>query len=455
MHCRRLMIFYTGLAPDLGPPSVVMSTVVGQLYGCPEAEIMGLAIHREARLHLLMQSYRDRAAMAVRALPPEELLARSVEELAAGIVADIVPQEIELQIESRHVSTHETTVNFNQGISWGNNARFEAISLHVHIPYTGHGELFNHTPSQMSVQRPEIEHSDDEVTLVITSQDLSLPQVELVISERQTQLINWVQCVNQDVRQVADGVRADVTSSLTARRARLQQAEDVVEALAIPVKQTGTLEIPVRRKTITLASAAAPPSGQQEWRLADITYEQILGTISRFAHALERRPASASGLIPNEETLRDWFMFFLNSNYEDDAGGEIFVVGEAINGIGKTDILVRQHDINAFIGECKFWRGRAAFTEAIDQLLGYTVWRDTKAAMILFITNKNATDVIDKADACIRGHCRFIAAATPDEPNRRRNYTLASPQDEQRVITLALIPVVVPGNLEAAEASSP
>jgi hypothetical protein len=112
--------------------------------------------------------------------------------------------------------------------------------------------------------------------------------------------------------------------------------------------------------------------------------------------------------------------------------------------MGKTDILVRHHDVNAFIGECKFWRGQAASTEAIDQLLRYTVWRDTKATLVLFITNKNATDVIAKADACIHNHRQFTAAIRSDEPDRRRDYTITSTQDDRRLITLALIPVVVP-----------
>jgi hypothetical protein len=45
---------------------------------------------------------------------------------------------------------------------------------------------------------------------------------------------------------------------------------------------------------------------------------------------------------------------------------------------GKTDILIRDNDKNIFIAECKFWGGPKLFKETIDQLLGYTSWRDTK-----------------------------------------------------------------------------
>ena len=171
-----------------------------------------------------------------------------------------------------------------------------------------------------------------------------------------------------------------------------------------PVDPDRALEIPVRRTAVVLKSSPSAPVGPQEWSLADAVYERMITTITRFGHALERRPASARLLLPDEETLRDWLMFLLSTNYGVPDGSELFVGGETVNGRGKTDILIRHQDRNAFIGECKFWRGQKKFGEAIDLLLGYTVWRDTKAAIILFITRLNATAAIDSAGECLEGH---------------------------------------------------
>jgi hypothetical protein len=55
----------------------------------------------------------------------------------------------------------------------------------------------------------------------------------------------------------------------------------------------------------------------------------------------------------------------------DRGGGAVF------SRSGKTDITVTAGDRHAFVAECKVWGGAAKFTEAVDQLLSYLVWRDS------------------------------------------------------------------------------
>ena len=65
---------------------------------------------------------------------------------------------------------------------------------------------------------------------------------------------------------------------------------------------------------------------------------------------------------------------------------------------GKTDIITKAPDNSSiFIAECKVWRGEKVFMEAIDQLLGYVTWRDTRTAIILFVKKGEISDVIEKA----------------------------------------------------------
>lgn len=49
---------------------------------------------------------------------------------------------------------------------------------------------------------------------------------------------------------------------------------------------------------------------------------------------------------------------------------------------------------NVFIAECKVWHGEKELLDAIDQVLSYMNWRDTKAAIPIFNRNANFTSVL-------------------------------------------------------------
>jgi len=83
-----------------------------------------------------------------------------------------------------------------------------------------------------------------------------------------------------------------------------------------------------------------------------------------------------------EEDLRDHILLVLEPRFQGSATGETF------NKTGKTDILLRFEGKNVFIAECKFWNGIKLFFETISQLLAYLTWRDSKAAVIIFVKTK-------------------------------------------------------------------
>jgi hypothetical protein len=86
----------------------------------------------------------------------------------------------------------------------------------------------------------------------------------------------------------------------------------------------------------------------------------------------------------------------------------------------------------------------ASTAKAIGQLLRYLVWRDTKAALVLFIRQRDATAVIDKADTALRAHPNFKRPGAPTtDPQQRRNFILHQTDDPNREIAVALLPVVI------------
>ena len=102
-----------------------------------------------------------------------------------------------------------------------------------------------------------------------------------------------------------------------------------------------------------------------------------------------------------ENALRDFFIIILNNNYE----GQ--VTGETFNYKGKTDILIRAEVKNAFIAECKIWRGPKSLTSSIDQVLRYSSWRDTKTAVLMFCKNREFSDILEKIDGTVKSHSNY------------------------------------------------
>ena len=99
--------------------------------------------------------------------------------------------------------------------------------------------------------------------------------------------------------------------------------------------------------------------------------------------------------------LRTHILVQLNGHYEGQATGETF------NADGKTDILIRQDGRNIFIAECKYWIGVESLRKALDQLLGYAAWRDTRTAIIIFNRNMNTSAVLNQIPATIRSHPNY------------------------------------------------
>ena len=159
-------------------------------------------------------------------------------------------------------------------------------------------------------------------------------------------------------------------------------------------------------------------------------YEHILELIRAVGRGMERSPGSFAEA--EEETLRDHMLVTLNSHYEGRA------YAEAFNRSGRTDILIRIHDRNAFIGECKKWGGAKRFNEALDQLFGYTTWRDSRLALIFYVKEKNPSSIIEKARAEMQVRRERISWEGPDRDGEFR-CRVRWPDDSKREAMLTVL----------------
>jgi len=167
--------------------------------------------------------------------------------------------------------------------------------------------------------------------------------------------------------------------------------------------------------------------------LAEADYESALRVLINSRNALERSPTMVAQM--KEEQIRDLLLVNLNAQFEGRAAGELF------NGAGKTDILIRVEDKNIFIAECKIWKSVKTIGEGLDQLLSYLVWRDTKAALLLFVRRRNFSEIVSRAEAQIELHKNFKRVGPPQgETGSRRDYVFHANGDPAREIQLAFLP---------------
>ncbi len=351
-------------------------------------------------------------------------------------MSEFRPEPVHFDFE--HITRTEPRETTSTVSELGESRTIPTQTLGIVIPMTGDSELLRRQASTRSMgPTPQALLLGDAVAFSVTGPSLTAQQVKSQVQRFQDQITQMTEWANGDVRAWDAELRASETTATNDRRQRLDQAASLSAALDIPLAPADSsrqIHVPVARKTLRVERATSGP--REEPRLADAIYEDVVQTISSLARAMERLPLTAARF--DEEELRDLVLFVLNSNYEGAARGEVF------NGKGKTDILLTWKDRNAFIGECKVWGGPAKFSDAIDQLLGYVVWRDTKAALLLFIRRGEPTRTIEKADAAIRAHPSFRSAGTPHDPDMRRDYLMTAKDDPERFIKLALLPVVLP-----------
>ena len=312
--------------------------------------------------------------------------------------------------------------------------------LTFYVPFTGDADLFHCRPStrRMGLPAPSITSNELVFTYETTKDRASGVKDTFKEELEQTQI--HAARVNEKVNQFNDALPEKARQLLNARRKKLLQDRSLVESIGFPIRRRqtppSTFVVPDVKRHIKLPkSVASSTSFSPEPTLDTNEYEDILSILSNMVDVMERSPRAFKDL--NEEDLRTHFLVQLNGQYEGQATGETF------NCEGKTDILIRADGKNIFIAECKFWTGPAGLTKALDQLLGYTAWRDTKAALLVFNRRTNTSTVLERVPAAVRAHPNYKAERTTNSETEFC-YVFGHRDDETREITVTILVFDVP-----------
>ena len=398
----------------------------------------------QADWHSVTQGQTDAMTKELSGLPGDRLLNTSEADLTDYFVAKYGLDVPVLNKEGIYVDQEETQVDvsrdFRRAILDPSRPYYvPGTSVHVTVPFSGDHNMFRVRPSAFSLNPPRGRINSGALVLTFTGVDLDQSRLRVGIDKRIRDVESNLSRQRQDAKSFNNQLRQNVGSSIQSRRQKLLSDRNLVASLGFPIKARSdvspTYITPtVRRVEPTLPAATSSPY-KPEPALSDRDYRHILSVMSSMVHVMERSPSTFTSM--GEEALRDHFLVQLNGHYEGKASAETF------NYRGKKDMLIRDMDRNIFVAECKFWDGPKTLIDTIDQLLGYTSWRDTKTAIILFNRKKNFSRVVEAIPNTVRSHESFKKELeAPEEAEVR--YTLAHREDPNRELTLTVMAFDVP-----------
>lgn len=390
-----------------------------------------------------LQARERELAQAAEAISPDHALARSTEELTAELVerCRIPPLVIDWDAKTASIddATIDVTGDFDRGGYPGEGRiRIAGSRLTLRVPYTGERDLFKVRPSHFTFNRPRGNVTNQDLLLVATAPADQRESLPAAIEAEITKIQTYVGHANSDVEAFNKQLEGRAREHVDRRRAKVIADRELVATLGVPVERradaTPTYAVtPVRRIVTEVRghTASAP-----EPVLSAETYEQILEIARGMSVSMERSPSTFAHL--DEPGLRDFFLVALNGQYQGGASGETF------NFEGKTDILIRERGRNVFIAECKFWDGPVKLTATLDQILGYTSWRDTQTAIFIFNRGRALSRVLAAVSPTIAGHPAFVREISYGGETERR-VVLRHPDDPERELTLTVLVFEVPG----------
>lgn len=308
----------------------------------------------------------------------------------------------------------------------------------VTIPFEGDTTLLSYQPSTSLWSPPEAQTKGNEILLTLESLNESPDQIKSRCDGAIADIKQYFEWIRTDIEKYQRNLEAHIQSEINSRMEKIKKDKGLIERLGLPLIRRDEAQLVIKPPEIRRRIPFTPPSkiiAAPEPAIDLDEFEHILNIINRMILVMERSPKTFSKL--EEESLRDFILVILNEYYEGQATGETF------NAEGKTDILIRINNKNVFIAECKFWHGKAEFLRAIDQLLGYLSWRDTKTALIIFNKNRDFTNVINTIKETVKAHPNYKLSHR-EYSDTQFSYVFHQKGDKSRDIYIAICAFDIP-----------
>ncbi len=395
--------------------------------------------------HSVDRHQRQQMVAEIEGVNPDRLLNTSVDDLAHyfsekyKIDVPILDEE-NLVVDQREVQI-DVSRDHNRYITDRSRPFYITGSeIEVEVPFTGDAEAFRIQPNPYSLNPPRGSVRGNIVTFKIAGANLEATQVRSQISRTIHDIQSYLTNLRSNVAGLNGQLMQEARTAIENRRNKLLANRNTVASLGFKMKERPnapkTYVSPEVRKKI---SPVMPPASSMPFKpepaLGEKDYEHILGVMQGMTQVMELSPSAFHDV--DEEALRSHFLVQLNGHYQGQATGETF------NYEGKTDILIRSEGRNIFIAECKFWSGPKKLSETIDQLLGYSSWRDTKTAVVIFNRNRDFSKVLSAIPEAVRAHPQY-KKDLPGSTETVFRYLFANRDDRNRELYLTVMAFDVP-----------
>jgi len=364
----------------------------------------------------------------------EYLLGVDEREFVEYLYENYLLEPLNIDVSSEHIGTPVKSRENARSEFQHTEYEVEVYTFTIKYKFTGSPELFRVQPNPWTLISNDI-FVDAHSHLVSFSFKLynqDPDEFKRIKTSCYNNSFTNLEKLNVNVRDINNRLRSEIERAFRREKDKYLKENDFFTAISIKVNPdtTSVFTTPtIAKKNIAQPKISTTKEFSSEPMMSNEMFKDVLKVIYDSGRSMEKKPALYKG--KDEEGLRDQFLFVLETRYVGTTA-----TGETFNRSGKTDILLKYSNdgSNLFVAECKFWHGSSEFLNAISQLFDrYLTWRDSKAALLIFVTNKDFSNVIATIKKDIKTHLYFTKE-DGSHGETSLSFLFCLPQDREKMV---------------------
>lgn len=369
----------------------------------------------------------------------EYILGVDEEEFKAYLIANYSLEPLTIDYNSETVDEPTVSKEWVENRLHREKYQTEVFTFTIRYNFIGSSILFRIQPSSWTMTSAEIYINDQNNTVSFSFKLYKKDAEEFKRTKIDFQRRAFTNLPNTNIiaNDWTKTLPTTASSLFQVQKNKYLQENDFYMAINVKVNKdtTSVFTAPtIKKKIIPQPTVSKNKEFSSEPMMSKEMYDDILRVIYDLGKSMEKKPSTYKD--KDEEGIRDQFLLVLETRYDSTTA-----TGETFNRGGKTDIILKYANdgSNLFVAECKFWHGASEFHKAISQLFDrYLTWRDSKASLMFFVTNKDFTNVIQTISTEAKNHPYFVK-----EIGKRGetsfSYHFRLPQDKDKTVFLEII----------------